>query len=703
MLPGRLVRRILCVGATLSCVAGFASTARAQDAVTITIDATGAGKPLERIWPFYGFDEVNYATTPAGKMLLQELAKMHTAPVHVRTHFLLNSGDGTASLKWGSTNVYTEDGQGAPVYNFTLLDGIMDAITGAGAFPFAEIAFMPHDLSVHPDPYKNSGVYALDGGCFYPPKDYAKWGALISTWASHVKARYPNAESTWQWELWNEPDIGYWHGTFAEYAKMFDYTEASLHQVLPNAPLGGPAVANARSGFLKQFLQHCASETNAVTGKTGTRLDAVTFHAKGGVAITGGHVQMDLGNQLQLHRDGMSAVAAVPMFKSTPIVVTEADPDGCAACPVSQTPADAYRNSPAYGAYEVAMMQRTLELEARLGVNVRGLLTWAFLFPDASYFPGYRALQANGVDLPVLNAFKLLGRLDGNRVPVTSSGAPSLDDILTSSVRQAPDIDAIATRNGRQVQVLIYNYHDDLVPAAASPVHLALQLPSDFGTSAVVTQLIADETHGDAYTVWTSQGKPVAPSPAQVQQLRDGMEPVAEPVRNVDVVGGKVMLDFALARFGVSLVTLTPVGALDASVDDGPAPDAPAEAASSAPEASEIAQPRNDDAMSASFDDASAGTAASINPGSGSAAGCSCREAPRKSRELPQWVTALLMMIVVRRRTSARRRLQEEPPILRLGASLAFIRRSELRRRRVSSTNTATFLRTTSGSSGLTR
>ena len=123
----------------------------------------------------------------------------------------------------------------------------------------------------------------------------------------------------------------------------------------------------------------------------GTRLDLISFHAKGGVAITGGHVEMDLGNQLRLHRTGFTAVAGFPMFRQTPIVITEADPDGCAACPASQTPADAYRNSPAYGAYEVAMMQRTLELEARQGVKVRGLLTWAFLFPIANAPPAGHA------------------------------------------------------------------------------------------------------------------------------------------------------------------------------------------------------------------------------------------------------------------------------------------------------------------------
>ena len=55
--------------------------------------------------------------------------------------------------------------------------------------------------------------------------------------------------ANWLWELWNEPDIGYWHGTFDDYAKLYDYTESALHEVIPNAALGGPAVTGAGGGF----------------------------------------------------------------------------------------------------------------------------------------------------------------------------------------------------------------------------------------------------------------------------------------------------------------------------------------------------------------------------------------------------------------------------------------------------------------------
>jgi xylan 1,4-beta-xylosidase len=555
----RAHREVLGLIALTSCGGGQAP---APAPANISVDATAAGAPLAPVWAFHGYDEINYTTTPEGRALLGTIAGAHTAPVHVRNHFLLNTGDGTPGLKWGSTNVYTEDAAGNPVYSWALTDGIMDTITTAGAFPFVELGFMPEALSTHPTPYRNSSPRLLDGGSHYPPTDYTKWAGLIRAWAGHAIERYPNVAATWLWELWNEPDFPYWRGTFAEFAQLYDYTEAALHEVIPDAPLGGPAVAGPGGGFLRQFLQHCATGTNAVTGNTGTRLDLVTFHAKGGVAITDGHVQMDLGTQLRLHRAGFDAVAAFPQFKQTPIYITEADPDGCAACPASTMPADAYRNSTAYGAYEIAMMKHTIDLGAQEGVELGGVLTWAFTFPGTPYFAGYRALATNGINLPVMGAFKLLGRLAGTRLPLTSSGAGTLDDVLASGVRGEPQIDGMATLDGDAVQLLVYHYHDDIVTAAATPVHLTIKVPARFGSMVRVSHLRVDESHGDAYTVWVSQGMPASPSAAQIAALEAAMDPSPLVPDGTSAVGadGSVAVDFDLPRFGVSLLTITPAG-----------------------------------------------------------------------------------------------------------------------------------------------
>jgi xylan 1,4-beta-xylosidase len=545
---------------------GFDSSAAAQgNAVTIQVEATAMGAPLERVWAYYGYDEVNYTTTHEGEELLRALAAAHTAKVFVRTHFLFNTGDGTPALKWGSTNLYTEDASGNPIYDYTLIDRIMDATIGAGTFPLVEIGFMPQALSTRPIPYESSGTYVLDSGSFYPPRDYEKWAALVTTWATHVKERYPNAEADWQWELWNEPDLPYWHGTFEEYARLFDYTEAALHAVFPGASFGGPAVASPERAFLGRFLEHCATGTNAVTGRTGTRLDMVSFHAKGGVTTTDGHVQMDLGSQLRLHRAGFEAVSRSAAFARTPIVISEADPDGCAACPATLRRENAYRTSPAYGAYEVAMMKRSLDLAAETNVNLRGVLTWAFTFPGTPYFAGYRVLSTNGIHLPVLNAFKLLGSMSGNRLPLTSSGARPLADVLQNGVRGDPDVDGLAAMDGDRVQILVWNYHDNLTPAELSPVWLRVVVPPVFGARASLTHTRVDETHGDAFTVWTSQGRPATPSAEQVRALREAMEPVVlERDRVVDVTNGAVNLSFDLPRFGISLVTLAPAKPSDA-------------------------------------------------------------------------------------------------------------------------------------------
>jgi xylan 1,4-beta-xylosidase len=545
---------VLCGGFSVSPRA----LAQAASPVSIDVDARAQTTPLEPVWAFFGYDEVNYTTTAEGKELLQALAAAHSSPVRVRTHFLFNTGDGAPALKWGSTNLYTEDADGSSIYDFTLIDEIMDATVAAGAFPLFELGFMPRALSTRPDPYENTGTNTLDGGSFYPPRDYEKWAELVSTWAEHSKARYAGSQSNWIWELWNEPDIGYWQGTEEEYARLYDYTEAALHSVLPDAPLGGPAVARANGDFLKRFLQHCATGTNAVTGETGTRLDLVTFHAKGGVTWVDGHVQMDLGHQLSLHRSGFEAVAS-SAFAATPIIITEADPDGCAACPSTTARHLDYRNSPAYGAYEAAMMKRSLDLATRANVDLRGVLTWAFTFPGTAYFAGHRALATNGIHLPVMNAFKLLARLDRARLPVASSGALPLEDLLEKGARGEPDVDALATIEGDEVRILVWHYHDDLVPAAPARVTVNVALPAAFGRRALLRHQRVDEEHGNAFTVWQSQGEPSAPSPAELDALREAMSALDfEPERVVAAEGGTATVSFDLPRFGISLLTLAP-------------------------------------------------------------------------------------------------------------------------------------------------
>src|SRR5579859_1576069 len=77
--------------------------------------------PLRRIWRYVGYDEPNYTYTQQGRALLRKLGQMSDGPYYIRTHFLLCTGDGTGRPKWGSSNAYTEDVSGQPVYAWEII------------------------------------------------------------------------------------------------------------------------------------------------------------------------------------------------------------------------------------------------------------------------------------------------------------------------------------------------------------------------------------------------------------------------------------------------------------------------------------------------------------------------------------------------------------------------------------------------------
>src|SRR5689334_12266945 len=155
----------------------------AQAPVEIRVDAATKIGPYRPIYSYFGYDEPNYTYTANGKKLIGELVSLSPVPVQIRAHHMLVTGDGTAALKWGSTNAYTEDANGKPVYDWTIVDRIFDTYEAAKAKPFVEIGFMPEALSTTPEPYTRHWPKPDDGkGWSYPPKDYAKWAELVHQW-----------------------------------------------------------------------------------------------------------------------------------------------------------------------------------------------------------------------------------------------------------------------------------------------------------------------------------------------------------------------------------------------------------------------------------------------------------------------------------------------------------------------------------------
>jgi len=534
-----------------------------QSQISIQVHAAHPTGPYTPIWNFFGADEPNYLYAPNGKKLLGELSALSPVPVYFRPHNLFTTGNGDGSPKWGSTNVYTEKPDGTPVYDFSLTDRIFDTLVAAHVRPLVEIGFMPQALSTHPDPYRHTFPKGdIFTGWTYPPKDEAKWSALVKAYAAHLHDRYGIQTADWLWEVWNEPDIGYWHGTPAEYDRLYDLTAAAIREALPQARIGGPeatGVSAHSEPFLRQFLEHCAYGVNAATGATGAPLDFISYHPKGSPKFVDGHVVMNVGAQLRAAERGMQVISSYPEWKHTPIILGESDPEGCAACQGSQ---NGYRNGPLYGVSVAEATMRTYELARKYGVTVQGAVTWAFEFEDQPAFAGFRELATNGIDKPVLNVFRLFGMLgaprqdsSGGWLATESSGALALDDIVAHSATAGPDVNAVATRNGRVVDVLLWNYHDVDVPAPPAEIHFTID--GLRGKSVTASEFRVDETHSNAYRAWQQMGSPAHPTQEQTQQLeKAGALEQTAPNHPVEVKAGRANIDLTLPRQGVALVRL---------------------------------------------------------------------------------------------------------------------------------------------------
>jgi xylan 1,4-beta-xylosidase len=551
---------LLLLFALLPASGGDGATVR----VTVHADAPMGGV-FSPIWSYFGADEPNYIYGPHGRKLLDELGELGRsadAPVYFRAHNLFTTGNGDGSLKWGSTNVYTERADGTSVYDWTITDRIFDAMRDAHVRPIVELGFMPEALSTHPQPYRHNFPRGdLFTGWSYPPKDYAKWGALVEAYAAHLKDRYGTAVDGWLWEVWNEPDIGYWHGIPQEYDRLYDVSAAAVRKVLPQAKIGGPDSTGVYAGsggvskseaFLRQFLTHCAQGKNAATGGRGAPLDFISFHPKGSPKFVDGHVVMNVGQQLAAVERGMEVVASYPEWRNTPIVLGESDPEGCAACQGAQ---NGYRNGPLYGVSVAEATARTWELARKHGVRVQGAVTWAFTFENQPYFAGFRELATNGVDKAVLNIFRMMAMLGGEWLRTESTGALLLEQIVTRSVTDAPDVDAVATRRPGEVDVLLWNYHDADLPAASAKVAMEVRgLPRAQVTAEI---FLMDAAHSNAYAVWQRMGSSEMPTAAQQQELGHAgkLQRVAAP-HALAVKDGYATLQMSLARQGVALVRL---------------------------------------------------------------------------------------------------------------------------------------------------
>ena len=454
------IAKLFCLWVALQCGPGLFGAPQTTAVFPVSI-AVDAGKPLgqlQPIWRMFGADEPNYAILPNGREFLGELGALRRNAVFFRAHNLLCSGDGTPALKWGSTGVYSEDEHGKPVYNWTILDAIFDTYLTNGLRPYAQIGFMPEALSIHPQPYQHhwapGAQYGdIETGWAYPPKDYDKWRELAFQWVRHCVERYGKAE------------VETWYGKSGMRRMAFTgrrpRKSSSNYTITPWTACAAPCQQRGSAARTARgpAAHGCASSSIIVcmgpitrTGRLGTPLDFVSFHAKGSPSFTNGHVRMGLADQLQAIDWGFSIVQSYPELK-----ISRRHwgirPGRLRGCQGEQL---GYRNTTMYSSYTAASFARAWTLARRDGVNLDAALTWAFTFEGQPPFAGFRQLASAGIDLPVLNVFRLFSRMSGAQLAVSSDHEISLEDIRRR-MRGKPDVSALASFDTNHLTVLLWH------------------------------------------------------------------------------------------------------------------------------------------------------------------------------------------------------------------------------------------------------
>lgn len=540
-----------------------------NEKVYVTVDASKWCGELKHTWNYIGYDECNYTHSPGGMELLEKLGKLEK-PYYARAHHMLCTGNMHGFYKWGSTNVYTEDEQGNPVYYFDLIDEMIDIWLRSNCKPFFELGFMPRDLA-DPSKAENGTRYQMPqeyqrvGWC-QPPKDYHKWYDLIYNLILHLKKRYGETElKTWYFEMWNEPDIFYWRGTKDEFCKLYDYTEAAIHTAMPQARFGGPATCGMRkkddraSLFLRYFLDHITNGVNYYTGEKGTRIDFTTFHTKGGGFVADTLVKKQLPSVQEFLANVETQASIIKEFgyEKLECVLSEADPDGWAAGGRYDNANLNFRNTNYYASYVISSYKNLYDLAEKLEMDIRPL-AWAFMFEAERCFEGTRTFSTQGIDKAVLNLLKFLSHMGRQRVLLSSSR--DLDPLTFQDnygTREGPEIDGWATMdNSDAIQVLLYCHHDDWDLHQTYDVSLTLcHLPMDGKVNLRHFRIDAD--HSNAYGEWVRQGKPNYPNEGQRNAIlaRSGLE-FCEAPQTVLVHEGRLTHKFTLPTHGISLIEI---------------------------------------------------------------------------------------------------------------------------------------------------
>ena len=439
--------------------------------------------------------------------------------------------------------VYGEGSNGVARYNWQYLDDVYDYLLSIGMKPFVEFGFMPGALASGREKmfWWNANVT--------PPKNYAKWDALITALVTHWTERYGESEvKTWRFEVWNEPNYpGFWHPPTNTtprdaYFQLYEHTARAVKSVSTNYPVGGPA--GAGPVWTRELIDLCQEQH--------IPLDFISYHAYG---LGGGPSGLDeFGNNKLYLSPNLYSVADI-VNSQRPIIAQSPRPD----LPVyitewsaSYSPRDPIHDSYFSAPFILEQIRRT--------ESVGSMSYWTFtdIFEENGPAPrpfhgGFGLINYQGIHKPAFWAYKFLAML----------GPTELQNAAGSSY--------VCTDDHGGVQVLLWNlshptggkisnqdyfFHAHPALAKGSATIQLKNLPP--GTYHLIRYQIGDQKN-DPYARYLELGQPVDLNRAAVADLN--LLSSGSPVSNTAVTvptDGRFETTLALRENDVFFLALVP-------------------------------------------------------------------------------------------------------------------------------------------------
>lgn len=438
----------------------------------IVVDAHAAGTPFPHFWEqMFGSGRASLSMRQDYRDDLARVKKVADFR-YARFHAIFDDDDG----------VYDEDAQGNPVYNWSYVDHIYDGLLANGVRPFVEISFMPKKLAARDDIqafwYKPN---------ISPPKDYAKWDALITAFAQHLIDRYGIDEvSKWYFEVWNEPNIGFWSGTPAQptYFELYDHTARSLKAVSPRIRVGGPATAQA--AWVGDMIAHAV--------KDNVPLDFVSTHVYGDDSA----------------KDVFHDNRSIPPHQMVPIAVDNVHRE-IANSARPHIPLIWSEFNASYANHQeitdsIYMGPWLADTISKCDGKVNVMSYWSFsdVFEEQGvvktpFYGGFGIVAEDGIPKPAYDVFGLLHELGSERLP-------------------APADQALVTRRSDGTLVIAaWNLVEPDANGAEKSVTFELK---GISCHAQATIRRVDSAHGDTLDAWKKMGSPKYPTQQQIDALR---------------------------------------------------------------------------------------------------------------------------------------------------------------------------------------